>query len=208
MGIELFWKGFIVGLMVSVPLGPIGVLCVQRTLNKGRRSGFVSGLGASFADSVFSVVAGLGITYIIKFIKEQHFYFQIVGGLFIIGLGIHIFYTHPVRQLRLSRKNKNKLSYDFFSVFFLTITNPMAVFFFLAMFAGIDITSGASELVRLGTLVSGVFAGSAGWWFLLSFAVDFLRDHFRLKIIWWINKISGVLIFTLGIIAIASIWFV
>ena len=208
MGIELFWKGFIVGLMVSIPLGPIGVLCVQRTINKGRRSGFVSGLGAAFADTIFSIIAGLGVSYIIRFVQEQHIYFQIVGGIIILFLGIHVFYTNPVKQLRLQRMNRNKLSYDFFSVFFLTITNPMAIFFFLAMFAGIHIASETPGLFSLTSLVIGVFAGASTWWFLLSSFVNFWRHRFRLKIIWWMNKVAGVLIFVLGLAAIISIWFV
>jgi threonine/homoserine/homoserine lactone efflux protein len=208
MGIELFWKGIIVGLMVSIPLGPIGVLCVQRTLNKGHRSGFVSGLGAAMADMIFAMIAGLGITFIIRFIQEKHIYFQIIGGIIVIILGVHIFYTNPVRQLRMQRMNRNKLSQDFFSVFFLTITNPMAIFFFLAMFAGINIATGPMSIIHLITMVSGVFVGSAAWWFLLSTFVNFWRDRFRLKNIWWMNKVAGVVIFVLGIAAIVSIWIV
>lgn len=208
MGIELFWKGFIVGLMVSIPLGPIGVLCIQRTLNKGRRSGFISGLGAAFADTIFSIIAGLGLTFIIKFIKEQHLYFQIIGGIIIIFLGIHIFYTNPVRQIRMQRMNRNKLSQDFLSVFLLTITNPMAIFFFIAMFAGINIADEPLSLFDMSNLVLGVFSGAASWWFVLSAFVNFLRHRFRLKIIWWMNKIAGVIIFILGIAAILSIWFI
>ncbi|MBE0652708.1 MAG: LysE family transporter [Bacteroidales bacterium] len=192
--------------MVSIPLGPIGVLCVQRTLNKGRRSGFFSGLGASAADTVFAVIAGFGVNYIIYFVKEQQLYFQIFGGILVILLGIHIFYTNPVRQLRLQRMNKNKLSQDFFSVFLLTITNPLAILLFVAMFAGINIASDSPGLFNLSSLVTGVFAGSASWWFLLSTFVNFWRDRFSLKNIWWMNKVAGVMIFLLGILAILSIW--
>lgn len=206
MGIELFWKGFLVGLMVSIPLGPIGVLCVQRTLNKGRKSGFFSGLGASAADTIFAVIAGFGVNYIIHFVKEQQIYFQIFGGILVIFLGIHIFYTNPVRQLRMQRMNKNKLSQDFFSVFVLTITNPMAILLFVAMFAGINIATDSKGIFDMTGLITGVFAGSASWWFLLSGFVNFWRHRFRLKSIWWMNKVAGVLIFLLGILAIASIW--
>jgi threonine/homoserine/homoserine lactone efflux protein len=208
MGIELFWKGFIVGLMVSIPLGPIGVLCIQRTLNKGRRSGFFSGLGAAAADTIFAIIAGFGITFIISFIREQQLYFQIIGGIIVIFLGIHIFYTNPVRQLRMQRMNRNKLSQDFFTVFLLTITNPMAVFFFLAMFAGINIGDESLSLFDMSNLVLGVFSGAAAWWFTLSAIVNLLRHRFRLKIIWWMNKVAGVIIFLLGIAAILSIWFI
>ncbi len=208
MEIELFWKGIIIGLMVSIPLGPIGVLCVQRTINKGRRSGFISGMGAAAADTVFSLIAGLGVTFIIRFIREQQLYFQLIGGIIIILLGIQIFYTNPVRQLRLQRMNKIRLSQDFLSVFFLTISNPMAIFFFLAMFAGINLSSGPLSIGRLSMMVGGVLLGSASWWFLLSTFVNYWRDRFRLRRIWWMNKVAGVIIFFLGIIAIISIWFI
>lgn len=208
MSIELFLKGIIIGLMVSIPLGPIGVLCVQRTLNKGRRAGFVSGLGAASADTVFSLIAGLGITFVISFVQTHHIYFQIIGGIVVMYLGIHIFYTNPVRQIRMQRLNRNKLSQDFLSVFLLTITNPMAIFFFLAIFAGINIAAGPMHLLPLGSMVAGVFAGAVSWWFLLSTLVNFFRHRFRLRIIWWMNKVAGVIIFALGIAAIVSIWIV
>ena len=202
----LYWKGFFVGLMVTIPLGPIGVLIVQRTLNKGRVSGFVSGLGAAFADSIFAIIAGFGISYIISFIKSQQFYFQIFGGLVILLLGIHIFYTNPVRQLRLQRLKKNKLHHDFFSVFLLTITNPIAILFFLAMFAGIHVTGSEINVLGMASLVLGVLSGAAGWWFLLSFIVSLFRERFRLKNIWWMNKVAGVIVFFIGLLAILSVW--
>jgi len=208
LDIDFFWKGIIVGLMVSVPLGPIGLLCIQRTLNKGRRSGFVSGLGASAADTIFALIAGFGITYIIEFIREQHIYFQAIGGVIIIILGIHVFFTNPIQQLRMQRMSKSRLSQDFLSVFIIMITNPMAILFFLAIFAGMNVHPDKTNLLTLIFVVSGVFAGSAAWWFLISAFVNFWRDRFRLKIIWWMNKLAGVSIFILGIASIVSIWVV
>ncbi len=207
MGIELFWKGIIIGLMVSIPLGPIGVLCIQRTLNKGRKAGFVSGLGASAADTFFALIAGFGISMIITFLKAQHIYFQIIGGAIVMYLGIHIFFTNPIRQLRLQRLNPNKLSQDFISVFLLTVSNPMAIFFFLAMFAGVNLASGPMNIFYVGLVVAGVAIGSATWWFVLTTLVNIFRHRFRLKSIWWMNKVAGVIIFFLGIAAILSVWF-
>jgi threonine/homoserine/homoserine lactone efflux protein len=207
MGFELFWKGIIIGLMVSIPLGPIGVLCIQRTLNKGRKSGFVSGLGAAAADTFFALIAGLGISMIITFIKAQHIYFQVIGGLIVMYLGVHIFFTNPIRQLRLQRLSQNKLSQDFISVFLLTVSNPMAIFFFLAMFAGVNLAGGEIKIFFVGLVVAGVFLGSAFWWFLLTTLVNIFRHRFRLKSIWWMNKVAGVLILFLGVAAVLSVWF-
>lgn len=206
MWLELLLKGAIIGFMVSLPLGPIGLLCVQRTLNKGRRSGFVSGLGAVAADTVFAIIAGLGLTIIIRFIEEKQFYFQIIGGVIIIYLGLHIFYSNPVKQVKMQRLNKNKLSNDFLSVFFITITNPLAIFFFLAMFTGVNLANGRMSFFNLIFMVLGVTAGAAFWWFLLSSFVSFFRHRFRLKNIWWMNKVAGVVIFLLGVIGILSVW--
>jgi len=208
MGIELFMKGIIIGLMVSIPLGPIGVLCIQRTLNKGRKAGFVSGLGASAADTFFALIAGYGISMVITFIKEQHVYFQIIGGMIVMYLGIHIFFTNPVKQLRLQRLSQNKLSQDFLSVFLLTVSNPMAIFFFLAMFAGVNLAGGPMNIFLVSLVVAGVFLGSSSWWFVLTTLVNIFRHRFRLKSIWWMNKVSGMLIFFLGIAAILSVWFI
>jgi len=209
MIMELVFKGIIIGLMVSIPLGPIGVLCIQRTLNKGRKSGFVSGLGASAADSLFTLVSGFGISIIISFIRDKQIYFQVIGGIIIIILGVNIFFTNPIRQIRLQRLSRNKLYEDFLAFFFLTISNPMAIFFFLAMFAGVNITSsGPINFFSIITVVAGVFIGSATWWFLLSFFVSLFRHRFRLKSIWWMNKVAGIAIFFLGIAAILSVWII
>ena len=194
--------------MVSIPLGPIGVLTIQRTLNKGRKSGFVSGLGASVADTFFALVAGYGMSMVISFIKAQHIYFQVIGGSIIMYLGIHIFFTNPVSQLRLQRMSQNKLSQDFLSVLLLTVSNPMAIFFFLAMFAGVNLAGGPMNVFFIGLVVGGVSVGSVSWWFILTTIVNIFRHRFRLKAIWWMNKISGTLIFFLGIAAILSVWFI
>ncbi len=209
MGIVLFLKGLLVGLIASVPMGPVGVLCIQRTLNKGRKAGFYSGLGAAAGDTLYSIFAGFGISIIISFIEEKHIYFQIIGGIIIIILGLNIFYTNPVRQLRLHRLNPKRHFEDFLSVFFLTMTNPMPFFFFLAMFAGLNIAShNPFDLFRIGIIVFGIFTGSSLWWFLLSSVVSLFRHRFRLKSLWWMNKITGIITFFLGLAAILSVWFI
>jgi threonine/homoserine/homoserine lactone efflux protein len=208
MGIVLFLNGILIGLMVSIPMGPIGMLCIQRTLNKGRKAGFISGLGAAAADSIYSTIAGFGISIIISFIKEKIVYFQIVGGIIIIILGINIFYTNPARQLRLQRSNHNKLYEDFLSVFFLTVSNPMPFFFFLALFAGLNIAGNSPlDFFRISMMVFGIFVGSVLWWFILSTLVSLFRHRFRLKSLWWMNKIAGIITFFIGIAAILSVWF-
>lgn len=208
MSIELVIKGFLAGLMVSVPLGPIGVLCIQRTINKGRMSGVMSGLGATLADTVFAVVAGLGITFIIRFIEEQQVYLKFLGGVVVLLLGIYLFTSNPIAQVRAARRGQQRLSRDLFSVFLLTLTNPLTVFFFIAFFAGLNLTSDKLELMHIGQVVLGVLLGSATWWFSLTGTVNLFRHRFRLKNIWWMNKVTGVVLVVLGAAVIIGLWVV
>jgi len=207
MEVVLTLKAFLIGFTVSMPLGAIGLLCIQRTLTKGQKSGFFSGLGVASADAVFSLIAGLGISFIINFIEKQQMYFKIVGGMIIIILGVTIFYSNPVRQLRLQRLNRNRLYEDYLSVFFLAISNPLTTLSFIALFAAFNIAT-SEEVTFLGItfIIAGVFSGSATWWFLLTSIISVLRHRFRLKHLWWMNKIAGVVISTFGLAVILSAW--
>jgi threonine/homoserine/homoserine lactone efflux protein len=205
--IEFLVKGVIVGFVASIPLGPVGVLCIQRTLNKGRVSGLFSGMGAATVDSFFALVAALGLTFIINFIEEQQFYIQLFGGGILIFLGTRIFNTNPVQQIRRHRKKKNKLVEDFLSVLFLTLSNPLAIFLFVAAFAGIGLVTSKDSSIKSSLIIAGVFLGALLWWALLTFFVDLFRKKFRLKQLWWINKIAGILIIVFGAAAMLSVFF-
>lgn len=197
----LLIKGVIVGLLASIPLGPVGVICIQRTINKGKLSGFISGIGAATADTIFATIAGFSITFVINFIQEKQFFFQVVGGIVVMILGVSIFYTNPIRQLKRHRKNKSSILEDYLSVLFITITNPLAVFLFIGLFASLKIVSTVGNGLYVGILLSGVFIGAATWWFVLSTIINRFRARFRLKQLWYINKISGGAIFILGLVA-------
>jgi len=205
--IEFLLKGIIVGFLASIPLGPVGVLCIQRTINKGRVSGLFSGMGAATVDSFFALVAALGLTFIINFIEEQQFYIQLFGGGVLIFLGTRIFNTNPIRQIRRHRKKKNKLVEDFFSVLFLTLSNPLAIFLFVAAFAGIGLVTSKDSSIKSSLIIAGVFLGAMLWWTSLTFFVDLFRKKFRLKQLWWINKIAGILIIVFGVAAMLSVFF-
>jgi threonine/homoserine/homoserine lactone efflux protein len=204
----IFIKGIIIGLLVSVPLGPIGIMCIQRTLNKGYMSGFISGLGAAAADILFAVIAGFGLSIIINFIEERHIYFQILGGLFVLYIGYRIFSTNPVKQLRLQRLNRTRLSQDFVSVFLLTLSNPMAILLFIAIMAAIKVANDLLSIFELSIMVAGIAGGAILWWFVLASIANRFRKKIRLKSIWWLNKITGSVVFLFGLAVIISIWVV
>jgi len=207
VGVEFLIKGLIVGFLASIPLGPVGVLSIQRTINKGRTSGLISGMGAATVDAFFALVAALGLTYIINFIEQQQFFIQLLGGGVLMLLGTKIFSTNPIKQIRRHRRKKNKLIEDYFSVVFLTLSNPLAVFLFIAAFAGIGMVSTDDSPFKSSLIILGVFFGAMLWWFTLTFLIDLFRKKFRLKQLWWINKIAGIVIIVFGIAAMIAVFF-
>ncbi|WP_170154602.1 LysE family translocator [Mangrovibacterium diazotrophicum] len=201
MFLSLFLKGVIVGLAVSVPLGPIGILIIQRTVNKNRISGFLSGMGASVSDTIYAVVAGFSITYIIDFIRSHEMAFQIFGGLMVLALGIHIFFKDPVTDLRKFRRKGNSYFQDFLSTFLITFPNPMVVFIFLAVFASSGIVFQMDDPSQAISMVGGVFVGTNAWWLVLTSLVSMFRHKFNLRVLWWFNKIAGVIIVLVVVIS-------
>lgn len=210
MAITLLLKGIIIGLAATIPLGPIGVICIQRSINKGRLSGFVSGLGAATSDTIFATVAGFSLAFIIDFVDTYRLIIEFVGGIIIILLGVKTFYTNPATQLRRHKKRKNKLFEDYFSTLFLTATNPLIIFYFIALFAAGNIVD-SENVAQAFITVAGVFIGGVVWWYVLTTLVSSFRNKFRLKHLWWINKIAGGLIILLGLVAIINVirrlWF-
>ncbi|MGZ4134847.1 MAG: LysE family translocator [Tumebacillaceae bacterium] len=198
-------KGLILGFSVAAPVGPIGLLCIQRTLAKGRLAGLFSGLGAASADALYSFVAAFGFTYLSQFLVKQQLWLHLVGGIFLLYLGIKTFLSQPSTQAATSKGNGLLTMYV--SIFFLTITNPATILSFAGMFAGLGIgnESGSNTALSALTLVLSVFVGSAIWWFLLSGTVSLFRKWLDTNRLRWVNRISGLLIVGLGLFSFISI---
>ncbi len=193
--------GIIIGFSASVPLGPIGVLCIQRTLNKGRLAGFFSGLGAAFSDTIYAVIAGFSLSFIVSFIEKQLLFIQIFGAAILIFLGVRIFYSNPAKQLRKQKQGKGNLFQDFVSTFLITISNPLAIFLFLAFFAGFGVVKKGDNYLNHLLLITGVMSGASLWWFILTSVVNLFRSKINLRRLWWLNKIAGATIVILVVIA-------
>jgi threonine/homoserine/homoserine lactone efflux protein len=203
--IELTIKGIVLGYIASIPLGPIGVICIQRTLSKGRLSGFISGLGAASADTILAMVAGLGLSFIIDFIKDYSIIFKLIGGLIVIFIGMRIFFKSPVRQFRERKLKKTSLHTDYLSVLAITLSNPLAVFLFIAIFASFNFIKEIHDFISIIGTFSGIFLGASLWWLTLTSFINIYRDKIRLKNLWWLNKITGVAISLFGLAALISI---
>ena len=201
MNLYYIWDGFIIGFMASVPLGPIGVLCIQRTLSKGKLSGFISGLGAATSDAIYAIIAIFSLSFVVSFIEQQLLFLHIFGVIILIFLGLKIFYTNPAKQLRRQNRKTNSYVQDYVSTFFLTITNPLYVFLFIGFFAGFRVVAPKTNLINPLILIAGVFVGATLWWFILTSVVNLFRSKINLRRLWWINKIAGSAIVVLVIVA-------
>lgn len=199
-------KGIGVGISVSAPLGPVGVLCIQRIMNKGFKSGVFSGIGAVFADTLYAIIAGFGLTMISDFLDDHQLYLRIIGGMLLIFLGIRIFISNPAKQFRKQQVKKTNHIADFFTVFFLTISNPVTIVVFGGVFAALGLVESSGDMSVI-LLTIGIFLGAVIWWLSLSGVVTYFRDKIRLRSLWWINKITGVVIMLLGLVTGLSIFF-
>lgn len=204
MEYSLFVKGLILGLSIAAPVGPIGILCIQRSLNESRLAGIISGLGAASADAIYASLAALGMTVVTSFLTTHVSIFKIIGGLILIILGIINFQKKSPEQSQTNIQPSNFIS-NFFTTFILTLSNPITIIFFIAIFSGVGLVDLKGRTLSASLLILGVFIGSTIWWIFLSTAVGSLRRKFKFSIMKWINKVSGLIIIGFGLTSLISL---
>lgn len=200
MEVPLFVRSLIIGISIAAPVGPMGVLVIRRTLSGGRRLGLVSGLGVATADAFYGSVAGFGLTVISSLLLEYNLWFRIAGGLFLCYLGLKTIVTPPAAHAATS--GGRGLIGAYASTFVLTLTNPLTILAFLAIFAGLGagIADGTHRTAAI--IVAGVFTGSATWWLLLTSGTGMLRTRLTPELLRWINRCSGLIILAFGLVAL------
>ncbi len=204
MELVFFLKGLIIGFVIAAPVGPIGVLCARRTLMHGRRAGFLSGMGAATADAIYGFIAAFGLTFISEFLADHQFSLRLVGGGLLLFLGVRAFLARPVKKFALRRSARHYAGM-FTSTFFLTLTNPMTILSFAAVFAGFGLAGIKGSILSAGVLIFGVFLGSAIWWLLLVGIFSLYRKRFSSHQLVWINRVSGTIIAASGLLALLSL---
>jgi threonine/homoserine/homoserine lactone efflux protein len=202
-GSPFFLKGILIGFSIAAPVGPIGLLCIQRTIAYGRESGLVTGLGAATADGLYGVVAAFGLTTISGFLVGEQFWFRLVGGIFLLYLGAKAFISRPAEKAAAS--NHESTFSDYASTVFLTATNPMTILSFAAVFAGLGLANSGGGHASSVLLVAGVVLGSALWWLVLSAGVSLFRSKFNRDSLRVVNRLSGLILIGFAIFAFASI---
>jgi threonine/homoserine/homoserine lactone efflux protein len=202
--LSFFLRGLIIGFSIAAPVGPIGVLCIRRTLAEGRLYGFVSGLGAATADACYGTIAALGLTIISAFLVDQANWLRLIGGAYLCYLGFRTFRAQPADRAAEATARGHGLVGAYTSTLFLTLTNPLTIMSFLAVFAGLGLTQNEGALSAL-LLVLGVFSGSALWWFLLSGFASLFRSRVSPRGLGWVNRISGIVILAFGVVVLYSL---
>ena len=204
MAFDYLIKGLLVGFSIAAPVGPIGVLVIRRTLTEGRLSGFVTGLGAAVADGTYGFIAGFGLTSISNFLISQQFWMKLFGGAFLLYLGIKTLISKAATKE--ANMDSSGLLKNFTSTMLLTITNPVTILSFFAIFAGLGLGQEQTDYLSSTTLVFGVFIGSAFWWLVLSSLLNFFRDKITPNGLTWINRFSGLMIISFAIFAFYSLF--
>lgn len=204
--VELLLKGIILGLTVSMPPGPTGIILVNRTIKRGILSGIFSGLGLAAADTVLAILSGLGFTIILNFVKEERFMLGIAAGIIIILSGVKVLLSNPVKEFRNKDKSEKSLWRDFYSVFMISITNPYTIFIFVAFFSGIGIKADIRPALVPFLLIPGVFIGALGWWIFISYFISRFKEKFRLRVIIRVNIIAGIIIIAIGAVVLLSVF--
>lgn len=202
---DIFIKGIIIGLSVSVPLGPIGMLCIQRTLNRGQKHGMFTGLGATTSDIVYAIITLFFLNFVLDVVEQHRFVIQIVGSVIIILFGWWIYKSNPVAQPKIKEKRENGSVFsDFITSFGLTLSNPLILFVLIALFAKLEfIPSEAS----IGMHIFGLFSillGATAWWTVLTTFASKFRHRFNVRGLKLINRITGSIIAVIGAVGLVS----
>ncbi|MBS3904306.1 MAG: LysE family transporter [Simkania sp.] len=192
---SFFFKGILIGLAIAAPVGPIGILCIRKTLQFGRFSGLFSGLGAAVADMIYGIIAAFGFTLVSSFLVEYQLWLRLVGGAFLISWGGKTFFAKPMGNA--SNITHKTLLNDFISTFFLTITNPLTILSFVAVFSGFGLEKLHNNYAM--HLILGIFIGSSLWWLMLSEGIAFFRKKVSRSTMVWINRTAGLMIMGFGL---------
>lgn len=199
--LNMIIKGMIIGVVVSAPMGPVGILCVQRTLNKDRWCGFFTGLGAALSDIIYALMTGFGMSFIMETIESPTvaFWIKVVGSVLLFLFGLFTFKSNPIERVKPVSHNKGTLFHNFISGFLVTISNPLIIFLFIAMYGQMTFILPDSPLLQIiGYLF--VIVGAVGWWFLLTWLIDKVRNKFNVRGIWLINRIIGSVVMLVSVL--------
>lgn len=207
--LDIVFKGMLIGIIASAPMGPVGVLCVQRTLNKGRWYGFITGCGATLSDIIYAGITGLGMGMVVELVSNDtnRFYLQIAGSLMLLGFGIFTYRTDPTRKMRQPGQKKGTLTHNGITAFFVTLSNPLIIFLFMALYAQFSFGLQPDKPIEMVAGFISIVGGALLWWWGLTWLVDKIRLKFDNNGIRIINRIIGALVILGSLIVLMTTLF-
>ncbi len=200
--LDTIFKGIIIGILASAFMGPVGILCVQRTMNKGRWYGFATGVGAAASDLIYALITGLGMSFVMNMVNDERtrFYLQISGSLLLLFFGIYSFRSNPIRYKHKSAgKKKGTLRHNAVTAFFLTLSNPLIILLFIAAYAQTAFVL-PGRPIEMGIGYLSIVGGALLWWYGLTWLIDKIRNKFEDRGIIIINRVVGSLVIIISVI--------
>ena len=201
--VDLVFKGMLIGMIASAPMGPVGILCIQRTLNKGRWYGMVTGIGAAVSDILYAGITGFGMAFVMDFINndQNKFYLQIIGSVLLLAFGIYTWRTDPTKNMHQSGLQRGSMWYNMWTAFLVTFSNPLIVFLFMGLFAQFAFVIPEHPFEMLVGFAS-IVGGALLWWYGLTWLVDKIRTIFQNDGIRIINQVIGVVVIIFSVISL------
>lgn len=199
---QIIISGFLIGVLVSAPMGPVGMLIIQRTLNKGRWAAFFTGIGAAFSDIFYCLLTGLGLAFITDFIESHDFLLQIFGSIVLVAFAIYLFQKNPARALRKRRENKTTFFKDIGTGFLFTFSNPLILFFIIGLFGRFNFLMPEYQYYHYIVGYASIFVGALAWWYFITFIVNKIRTHFNVRSMWLLNRIIGTILIVMAVVGI------
>lgn len=202
----ILFRGLMIGILVSAPMGPIGMLCIQRTLNRGRRVGMFTGIGAALSDVTYCLLTGLGLSFVTDFIEDNQSALQIAGSVFLVIYAVYLYRSNPTAVLRssstpIAHSNPYK---DLITGFLFTFSNPLILFFIIGLFARFNFLAPEFQAYHYVVGYAAIAGGAVLWWSMITYAVDRMRTHFNLRSLKLVNRIIGSILFVMALFGIIT----
>lgn len=199
---QMIISGLLIGILVSAPMGPVGILIIQRTLNKGRWAAFFTGIGAALSDLLYCMLTGFGLSFITDFISENEMLLQIIGSVVLVAFAIYLFQKNPARSLRKRKENKTSFLKDLVTGFLFTFSNPLILFFIIGLFGRFNFLLPEYQYYHYVAGYASIFVGAMLWWYMITFIINKIRAHFNVRSMWFLNRIIGTILIVMALVGI------
>lgn len=208
--IETLLKGILIGILVSAPMGPVGMLCIRRTFYKGRWHGFMTGLGATLSDVCYAMLTTLGMGFVVNFVEANQTPLQLMGSLVLGGFGLYIYHSNPAKLIskpKEKHKKKRTFTQDFFTAFLLTFSNVLIVLLYIGLYARFGFVLPEHSVEMMGVGILGIALGAIAWWLFITSLFAKLGTLINVRRIGLLNKLIGVSVICLSLLGVASVLF-